>query len=295
MKKSTLISTLAMVVIVALALTTATFAWYTSNSTVTATTTATAKVSNDSNLAITKGTATGGASSVDLSNSIQMMPLACGLNPVYATDTTGTKTTVDTIALWGGYTTTAKNEAGENVEEWTSVYNGTGNFFSEKVTITNMSSDTNDSVDLSLTVNWDSFEVDLTNTNLTDKTLAENKTKAKDALRIAIFNGSEGSAQLLTVLGSKTGGVVHYGEKADLIAGTGSSVGEVKTSTGAKTVVQKLDKFATIKGGSTGNFVTLTIVMYFDGVDLTQDYSGSAITGIEFEFTGTATETTSVS
>lgn len=75
MKKSTLISTLAMVVIVALALTTATFAWYSANTKVTAQTTATAATATGSNLSIRSEDGLA-QTSLDLEAVSQMTPAA---------------------------------------------------------------------------------------------------------------------------------------------------------------------------------------------------------------------------
>lgn len=251
MKKTTLISTLAMVVIVALALTTATFAWYSANTQVTAQTTATAATATSSNLAIGT-TAAGSLTSLDLTAVTAMTP-AAPTSSWKATAPTNIKAATDVVALLKTATVNAENKFTSDPTAPTVL---TADFF-----VINKAESGAAAIVPKVT--------------LTTETVADADADGTELLRVAIF----------TIAGEGDSAVWTYKEtlantaSADVTFGTIVKGESANYTTDDNTT--QMDKFAAatntvLDSLSAGSNVHIGIVAWFDGSGLVNTNSGAA-------------------
>lgn len=267
MKKSTLISTLAMVVIVALALTTATFAWYTANDSVTAKSTVTAAATGSANIIITDGSDSNKSGVAITLTDVgeELLPMAPktdwsaepaeGEDPISFTDAK-----LDTY--------TANKADGKFTA------NGTQStaYLASSFTVTNKSPNTAVAT----------LKISLTDIAIENE--AEDDTRSNiPALRVAIFQDGEFKGVLASTASTVTCGEIVKGEMLNPAADTNPDA----FSTGAVTEITNLDvtSLADYDG-----VTTISFIAWFDGSVLDDAGQGAGVT-FTFKVVGTVAST----
>lgn len=258
MKKSTLISTLAMVVIVALALTTATFAWYTANNEVTANSSATAATASDANLAIGTSSNPTTSTPIVLNNSANLAPMAPKTDWKTAT---GSETTFGTAK---GDLYSSAITAGANATFTTSP-TAASTPITGKLFVKNLSAGASVNLTVALTA-----------------TTIDGVTDGTGMLRVAIFTGASDAAKYEGLLAVGSNPVTKWGEiQAD------KAVSAMEATSVA--AAASLTNFVTLGANTTGASdaeVEINYIAWLDGELLDTDHQGAGCNFV-LTFTGT--------